>query len=352
MVNGHGVSHRQACETAGIARSTGQYAPKLRDAANDITVNGTNGVHISGMYANGGQVNMGDHLVLSSGLITSGIDRTQSFPDDGGTIALQEWVNAQGFQKTSSNGLISLSPQSSAPSTPSSGVVFYARSTGAFSWKGTNGFQRSFVGTGMTADRDYTLPDASGTLVLNDNAATLTNKTIDAANNTITNIGTSNMSFAAYSLIANNTNATAAPTATIFKDVAEQSYSGTLTWGGTTAPSGTSNLTYQWSQMGHLVTLRINLKYSNAGTSVTSVAMTLPNDMPAPYIPTGFAGAGNNYYFGTGRLGTASDNTANSQINVMLRRNAAADTGYEIYATLTASSTPKVAYATIQYFAQ
>jgi putative transposase len=31
MVNAHGVSHRQACGTAGISRSTGQYAPKLRD---------------------------------------------------------------------------------------------------------------------------------------------------------------------------------------------------------------------------------------------------------------------------------------------------------------------------------
>ena len=45
-----------------------------------------------------------------------------------------------------------------------------------------------------TADRTITLPNATGTVSLLDNTETLTNKTIDADNNTITNIGDSELS--------------------------------------------------------------------------------------------------------------------------------------------------------------
>src|SRR5210317_519245 len=45
-----------------------------------------------------------------------------------------------------------------------------------------------------TADRTINLPDASGTIVLKDTTDTLTNKTLDASNNTISNIGDSELS--------------------------------------------------------------------------------------------------------------------------------------------------------------
>jgi len=45
-----------------------------------------------------------------------------------------------------------------------------------------------------TADRTITLPNATGTVSLLDNTETLTNKTIDADNNTITNIGDDELS--------------------------------------------------------------------------------------------------------------------------------------------------------------
>lgn len=85
---------------------------------------------------------------------------------------------------TVGSGFVGLIPQSSAPSTPASGVRLYARSTGAFSWKGTNGFERSFTGTGLTADRSYTLPDATTTLLGIDNIATVTNKDLSSGTNT------------------------------------------------------------------------------------------------------------------------------------------------------------------------
>src|SRR6056300_1163467 len=46
----------------------------------------------------------------------------------------------------------------------------------------------------LTADRTINLPNASGTIVLQDTTDTLTNKTIDASNNTISNIGDSELS--------------------------------------------------------------------------------------------------------------------------------------------------------------
>src|SRR5210317_972428 len=45
-----------------------------------------------------------------------------------------------------------------------------------------------------TADRTITLPNATGTVSLLDNTETLTNKTIDADNNTLSNIGNSELS--------------------------------------------------------------------------------------------------------------------------------------------------------------
>ena len=56
--------------------------------------------------------------------------------------------------------------QSSAPATPSSGFRLYADASNRFAWKGSNGFVRTFDGTANTADRKYTLPDATGTLPL------------------------------------------------------------------------------------------------------------------------------------------------------------------------------------------
>lgn len=67
---------------------------------------------------------------------------------------------------TGGNGYLEMQPQSSAPSTPSSGFRFFATSTGMFAWKGSNGFVRQFDGSGITADRAWTLPNISGSLAL------------------------------------------------------------------------------------------------------------------------------------------------------------------------------------------
>ena len=51
-----------------------------------------------------------------------------------------------------------------------------------------DGNETTLVATDPTADRTITLPNATGTIVLKDTTDTLTNKSIDSDNNTITNI--------------------------------------------------------------------------------------------------------------------------------------------------------------------
>ena len=68
--------------------------------------------------------------------------------------------------------------------------------TNSFTFEGSTSddFETTLTVTDPTADRTITLPNATGIVSLLDNTETLTNKTIDADNNTITNIGDSELS--------------------------------------------------------------------------------------------------------------------------------------------------------------
>lgn len=79
--------------------------------------------------------------------------------------------------------------QSSAPSTPANGFTLYANSGNAMTWKGANGYLRTFDGTSNTADRVYTLPDSNGTIALTSNLGTIASQN---ANNVAITGGTIN----------------------------------------------------------------------------------------------------------------------------------------------------------------
>jgi hypothetical protein len=79
---------------------------------------------------------------------------------------------------TNGSGFIGYPSQSGTPSTPSSGFRFYANASHALSWVGQNGFTRTFDGTANTANRAYTLPNASGTIALEGTLTSLANPTI------------------------------------------------------------------------------------------------------------------------------------------------------------------------------
>lgn len=90
---------------------------------------------------------------------------TLSLPQDIATTSNPSFA-ALNTIGTGGNGYLSVVNQSSAPSTPASGFRLYTDASNRFSWKGTNGFVRTFDGTANTADRVYTLPNISGSFIL------------------------------------------------------------------------------------------------------------------------------------------------------------------------------------------
>lgn len=153
----------------------------------------------------------------------------------------------------------------------------------------------------------------------------------------------------AYTFLGNSTAGTANIAEQVFKDVGEQTYSSTITWTGTTAPSGSTTHTYRWSQMGKRVFLVINLKYSVAGTALTSVQMVLPADVPVPLPPTGFtAGANVITYYGAGGISTST--SAVVATNARIGSGFAADGTTNVINIVTSSVAATAVWADITYY--
>ncbi len=136
-----------------------------------------------------------------------------------------------------------------------------------------------------------------------------------------------------------------------YQEGSEMELTTNINWIGTTAPGGATNHTYQWSQTGNLVTLRISLLYDMPGKECTSAVIELPVDCPTPLEPKGFKANGSILYFGTGYFmesNTADPVAPNAYTNV-LRKNASG-TGYEIFITRSTAIDPAVCYTTIQYY--
>jgi len=153
----------------------------------------------------------------------------------------------------------------------------------------------------------------------------------------------------AYTVLANNTASTATPTEQVFKSMAEQTYSGTITWTSSTAPSGATNHNYSWAQVGKLVTLTLNLAFATGGTGVTAVAIDLPSDLPTPRVPTGVADALDVITYGTGSLASTNQQSAGATSILSLRLKTTST--YELYLTRSSGNYGTV-YVNISYFAQ
>jgi hypothetical protein len=124
------------------------------------SVSGTgtvNGITLTGTVTTSGSLTLGGTLDLSSP------------PAIGGTTPA-----------AASFTTVSFPAQGSAPATPATGFTQYASNTGMFSWKGTNGFIRQFNAISITADRTWTLPDASGTVALTSNLGTIASQNANA----------------------------------------------------------------------------------------------------------------------------------------------------------------------------
>lgn len=155
-------------------------------------------------------------------------------------------------------------------------------------------------------------------------------------------------SLGAYKMRANNTNATANGTEQVFKSIAQQAYTGSITWTATTAPSGATNHTYSWMQIGNMVTVTISLNYASAGTSCTAVVFDLPSDCPTPIKVGGRTAASEKQYNAIGWISPSSTTTTNLSVFSVLRSNAA-NTGFE-FMIMQGTNSSKVADITCTYF--
>jgi hypothetical protein len=154
-------------------------------------------------------------------------------------------------------------------------------------------------------------------------------------------------SLSANTIMANNTNGTANATAQAFRDTSG-TYSGTITWTGTTAPSGATNHSYRLTQIGKCVILNIALIYASNGAGLTSVQITLPSGAPTPAQPTGLTSAINNLYPMSVQISTTTNVMANVIARNALRNNISAN-GFELFSTFGSTGIAQC-IVTVQYW--
>jgi hypothetical protein len=157
-------------------------------------------------------------------------------------------------------------------------------------------------------------------------------------------------STSAYSMRVNNTNATADATETTYRSPGIQTYTGSIAWTGTTAPSGTTTHSYNWIQVGNLVTLNITLRYAVAGSALTAALINLPSDCPSPFRPSGLTSASEKLYIGSGKFSITTTGTSSAPLAEANLRNNSSLTGFQIQMQNAASIGASLVQVTIQYF--
>jgi hypothetical protein len=86
---------------------------------------------------------------------------------------------------TGGAGYVELADQASAPATPTAAIRLFSNASNAFAWKPASGFVSSFAGGNLTADRNWTTPDAAGTMLVS-TAVTANNLLRQQANGSMT----------------------------------------------------------------------------------------------------------------------------------------------------------------------
>lgn len=303
---------------------------------------------------------------------------------------------------TNGNGHIDLRHQSTNATATGQSTALFADVNGDLKYKNDGNYYTTLKTSSNTADRVYTYPNATTTLIgasdtasmlssyntrineklnVSDTATMLTKylrKTDTATLSNRINLklnisdtatmlssystrinGKLNISdtstlqpksIPSYTFLANNTTATANATTQVFKDTSG-TYSGTITWTGTTAPSGATTHTYRWTRIGNFVNLSVSLVYATAGATLTGLTITLPSDAPTPVKPTGLTSASNGMYSANVQyMQSLTVGPVNASSRSIMRNNAS-NNGFEIVTT-NGGATIQVALINIQYTAQ
>lgn len=124
-------------------------------------------------------------------------------------------------------------------------------------------------------------------------------------------------------------------------------YTGALTWSGSSAPSGTPSHWYSLAVRGKKATMTVFLNYSTPGSGNTGVTLTLPPGAPAPAVPPGL-GSANQYlpYSCFAHAGSSPNSLGNGGRAVMKVNGDA--TGYEVQINIS-STNASVTFFTMDY---
>lgn len=283
-------------------------------------------------------------------------------------------AHAIAIKGTNGNGHIDLRHQVSDATATGQSTALFADNNGDLKWKNDGNYYTTLKTSTNTADRVYTFPNATTTLIgasdtstmltnyaknsavnlkvnISDTASMLTNYAKTSAVNTKLAITDTSVfqrkNIAAYSFQANNTNAAANTTDQYFRDVSG-TYSGTPVWTATTAPT-TGNHSYRWTRIGKMVNLNVTLFYTNAGSVCTQVIIPLPTDAPTPAEPSGVGAATEFIYPVTSSINTSATAIPTLLTRGFLRANAA-DNGYELILNIATGNSAKVVYANVTYW--
>jgi len=306
-------------------------------------INGIGATH----YFGGGTSNAQNNLEVSNGTLKIGLQTASTIASFDANKNVVSLTTANGYPTlTELKSLVGVSTtaiQTQLNGKQASSSILSGLS--ALSFSGGTPFVRMISGSVFTLDTATYLTSVG---IANLTATgTPSATTYLRGDNTWSSIPVPSQS--AYTVLANNTNASAVPTEQVYKDVGQQTYTATPTWSGT-APTTILANTYEWSQIGSTVNVRISLSY-NTGQSSTSVILPMPADMPAPASITGFTGALDVLSYGSGMMLNATTSTAvTGARNCLLRRNAA-NTGYEFFVNVSIAVTTKVVIVNLTYFA-
>jgi hypothetical protein len=213
----------------------------------------------------------------------------------------------------------------------SSNTLDYNGSITSAQWNGTTvAYNRGGTGQSSTFTQGGIVYGSSTSAMATSSAGTSGQMLISNGTSAPTWADTSALqrkSISAYTILANKTSATANVTAQAFRDTSGV-YDGTITWTGTTAPSGATNHTYRLTQVGKCVTINISLLYATNGLAISKLVATLPSNAPTPVQPTGLTSALQNIYVANGQYITSTNTTANTILRATLRNNTS-NNGFE-----------------------
>lgn len=132
-----------------------------------------------------------------------------------------------------------------------------------------------------------------------------------------------------------------------YTEIADAAISSTITWTGTTAPSGASSLRVSGTQIGKLVIARIRLEYANAGSALTAVTINWPTQLPNPADITGWG----NSEVGMVIPGGLATTAGGVHVTTSLARIVKDGSGNFQIVISAASAAYRTAYATLVYSA-